>query len=354
VCYTCRAGSTWSSNDVVEFTDSETIDLTEVVDEEVQLVEGGDNGTTERKSPDAESTVRIIYPVEWTYEEDLVLLTKEDIGRLRPRRWISGAIVDFYSCCQLRRLRINNVKGALVVNNFTWTKMKSDWDTMQKGGFVGKGRSGAVRLVPRRTRRFPKFFDQRHIIMPIVFENHWSVLYISHLDKVMNSGDDFDAWNPCIVHLNSMREYHDDVDVCVRHFLLQEFTRISTVGGATTLIADEGAAARSRFCGGEKFPTLKPALLRQSNDDDCGVFACHYIQLLCDLILKGQESGASLDLGKTCTRNWFTQSHIAKKRTEILHMIVDVIQEMNTTWRHDDILHHLNNVVEGNLECDVD
>jgi Ulp1 family protease len=351
LCYTSRAGEERSSNDnkngannayrtgygvpeqrqsdnpkVLEKTHtSETIDLTEVGDEDLDLVEVDRCATTKWKDGENDTTIVIKYPIEWTFQDNVVLLTNEDVQRLQPNYWISGALVDFYSLWQQRRLATNNVHGVLVVDNFVWTKIKCTWDGITanetaRGGARGgptEGISDAHMTTDglQRLRKRLNFFGRRHTIMPIVFNNHWSVLMISHVDEVMTSPDQRANVSPCIMHFNSMREYHTEVDVCIRRFLLDEYISRQTVGVPTTLSVEEEGLATARFCGGENFPTLRPNLLRQSNTDDCGIFACQYIQLLCDRMLQGEE--ACFNLPKCFTRSWFPQSAIEKKRMEI-------------------------------------
>jgi Ulp1 family protease len=336
---------------------TEIIDLSEVDDEDVDLTELGDCTTHKPRVGENEATTNIKFPIEWIFNEDAVLLTKEDVRRLQPGRWTSGAIVDFYSLWQQRRLATSNTKGVLIVNNFVWTNIKSRWDVSVAEGTARGGpadvtydvNSSTVAL--QRLRKRLNFFEQEHIIMPIVAANHWSVLMISHVDNVMTSSEERSTLQrlPCITHFNSMREYHKDVDVCIRHFLLDEFLIRKAVGGRTTLTAEEREMAWVRFCEGEDFPTMRPTLLRQANTDDCGIFGCHYVQLLCDQILQLEGKDASLKLTKRWTTSWFPMSQITRKRVEILHLIADVIQMKHPQMRREDIIHELHEVTEGDI-----
>jgi Ulp1 family protease len=334
---------------------TEIIDLSELGDEDIDLTELGDCTTPKPMAGENEATTNIKYPIEWIFNEDAVLITREDVRRLQPGRWTSGAIVDFYSLWQQRRLATSNIKGVLIVNNFVWTNIKSRWDASVAEGTARRGPPDVTYDVNSRTvglqrlRKRLNFFEQQHIIMPIVADNHWSVLTISHVDNVMTSSVERAALQPCITHFNSMREYHKDVDVCIRHFLLDEFLIRKAVGGKTTLTAEEREMAWVRFCKGEGFPTMRPRLLRQTNTDDCGIFACHYVQLLCDQILQLEGKDASLKLTGRWTTSWFPVSQITKKRVEILHMIADVIQTKHPQLRREDIIHHLHEVAEGDI-----
>jgi sentrin-specific protease 7 len=310
--------------------DMEVVDLTE------DVIESESEPKKPSISPGHELLTNL-YPVELESEDfGGISLHKSEIMSLREGQWTPTGIVDFYMEHLSNFLKLNGV-GHMTVLGSCWFNrllMRLNEVDMDSPYELDCRRLASDKLRGWGDRQH--FFDQAFIILPVIFEDHWSLLIVCHPGEVMNNTKSVSS----IVHLDSMRGQHVNVDKCVRLYLFEEYVSEHFQAGEVQEGDDEGTIniAWSRFMQGDMFKTLQPNVPQQTNHYDCGMFVCHYAQVICEHVVRCSKNGDIVPNLLACFKKpWFKTRVVEGKRMHILDLIAQVARRKHRSWTSDEI-----------------
>jgi Ulp1 family protease len=295
----------------------------------------------------SEESKSSFYPIE--LEDDSqgrVSLRKAEVCTLRERSWTPQLVVDFYMAHLQQHLTSNGVNDVAILSSCWFTKLSGrfnevatdrpyelDSDRIVKDGLRGWGAGR-------------RLFDKFLILLPVIFCNHWSLIMIVRPGHVMSPGNTTTDVQKGIVHLDSLRGQHSNVDKCVRLYLFEEYVYERLMGNGEVIEHDENInVAWSRFMQGELFETVEPEVPQQTNHDDCGMFVIRYAHLICERVVDTFAKRLSApDMMTFFTDSWFSPDDMEGVRMQVFDLVAEVakkkhtqltLEEIKEVMRHD-------------------
>ncbi|XP_010432536.1 PREDICTED: probable ubiquitin-like-specific protease 2A isoform X1 [Camelina sativa] len=148
----------------------------------------------------ADSFEDLIYPQG---EPDSVVVRKQDIELLKPRRFINDTIIDFYIKYLKNRIPPQERGRFHFFNCFFFRKLAN----LDKGSPSTFGGREAYQRVQKWTKNVD-IFEKDYIFIPINFSFHWSLIIICHPGELVPSHVENPQRVPCILHLDSIKGSH--------------------------------------------------------------------------------------------------------------------------------------------------
>ncbi|KAF2585504.1 hypothetical protein F2Q70_00034009, partial [Brassica cretica] len=142
----------------------------------------------------------LVYPQG---EPDAVVVRKQDIELLKPRRFINDTIIDFYIKYLKSRIRPEERGRFHFFNCFFFRKLAN----LDKGSPSSFGGREAYQRVQKWTKNV-ELFEKDYIFIPINFSFHWSLIIICHPGELVSSTVENPSRVPCILHLDSIKGSH--------------------------------------------------------------------------------------------------------------------------------------------------
>ncbi|KAL0872660.1 hypothetical protein Bca101_022365 [Brassica carinata] len=131
----------------------------------------------------------LVYPQG---EPDAVVVRKQDIELLKPRRFINDTIIDFYIKYLKSRIRPEERGRFHFFNCFFFRKLAN----LDKGSPSSFGGREAYQRVQKWTKNV-ELFEKDYIFIPINFSFHWSLIIICHPGELVpSSGKLTRKWFP--------------------------------------------------------------------------------------------------------------------------------------------------------------
>ncbi|KAL0833589.1 hypothetical protein Bca101_085478 [Brassica carinata] len=121
----------------------------------------------------------LVYPQG---EPDAVVVRKQDIELLKPRRFINDTIIDFYIKYLKSRIRPEERGRFHFFNCFFFRKLAN----LDKGSPSSFGGREAYQRVQKWTKNV-ELFEKDYIFIPINFSFHWSLIIICHPGELVSS-----------------------------------------------------------------------------------------------------------------------------------------------------------------------
>ncbi|KAL0726395.1 hypothetical protein Bca4012_022488 [Brassica carinata] len=142
----------------------------------------------------------LVYPQG---EADAVVVRKQDIELLKPRRFINDTIIDFYIKYLQSRIPPEERGRFHFFNCFFFRKLAN----LDKGSPSSFGGREAYQRVQKWTKNV-ELFEKDYIFIPINFSFHWSLIIICHPGELVPSSVENPSRVPCILHLDSIKGSH--------------------------------------------------------------------------------------------------------------------------------------------------
>ncbi|CAH8384557.1 unnamed protein product [Eruca vesicaria subsp. sativa] len=273
----------------------------------------------------------LVYPQG---EPDAVVVRKQDIELLKPRRFINDTIIDFYIKYLKSRILPEERGRFHFFNCFFFRKLAN----LDKGSPSSFGGREAYQRVQKWTKDVD-LFEKDYIFIPINFSFHWSLIIICHPGELVTSSgkvnslcyylcsfynslkiNDHSAADevenpsrvPCILHLDSIKGSHKGGLVNIFPSYLGEEWK-ARQGHTTTDL--------SRVSNMQLISLVLP---QQENSFDCGLFLLHYLELFVTQAPAKFNPSLITRSGKFLTRNWFLAKEASLKRGYILELLYNL------------------------------
>uniref|UniRef100_A0A1J3JAS1 Putative ubiquitin-like-specific protease 2A n=1 Tax=Noccaea caerulescens TaxID=107243 RepID=A0A1J3JAS1_NOCCA len=249
----------------------------------------------------ADSFEDLIYPLG---DRDAVVVRKQDIELLKPRRFINDTIIDFYIKYLKSRIPPEERGRFHFFNCFFFRKLAN----LDKGSPSTFGGREAYQRVQKWTKNVD-LFEKDYIFVPINFSFHWSLIIICHPGESVPSHVENPPRVPCILHLDSIKGSHKGGLINIFPSYLQEEWK-ARHGDATI---DFSRPPNMQF--------ISLELPQQENSFDCGLFLLHYLDLfVAQAPAKFNPSLIPIS-ANFLTRNWFPAKEASLKRGYILELL---------------------------------
>jgi len=246
----------------------------------------------------------LLYPKQES-SHGAIILTENDISRLRPHEYLNDNLIDFY----LRYLYLEKWDTSLrhrvhLFNTFFFKK----WINRKK-------RKGEPELefdlsryagVKKWTKNVD-IFSKDFLIVPVNYKLHWSLGIVCFPGNVMDENHTTDR-RCCILGFDSLRKFRSS------HF--KEIKRYLNMAWCTRGVGlPTVACARELPFNNERCACIPLRTPSQRNDKDCGVFLLHNCESFFD-------KGGLADYTKPSPGvNWYPSSDISEKRINIIKLI---------------------------------
>jgi sentrin-specific protease 7 len=279
---------------------------------------------------------KTVYPIELGD----VSLQRSDVLALQENAWTPQLIVDFYMEHLQHYLSTNGIFNTTILNSCWLTKFTQRFQALD---MESPYELDCTRIKNDNVRGWGHgrgLFTKAFIMVPVIYNHHWSLLVVIHPGSVMNDDTTSDRMRTCIVHLDSMRGQHANVDKFVRLYLFEEYISLHCTDGSREEGVDERLVnvAWERFVHGEKFATDEPDVPQQANTDDCGMFVCHYAQLICErLVQNWKNEEVTPHMSTWFTESWFSPKDVMGKRMTIMDLIVEVASSKHPSYTLDEM-----------------
>ncbi|KAJ0252020.1 ubiquitin-like-specific protease 2A [Hirschfeldia incana] len=246
----------------------------------------------------------LVYPQG---EPDAVVVRKQDIELLKPRRFINDTIIDFYIKYLKSRIPAEERGRFHFFNCFFFRKLAN----LDKGSPSSFGGKEAYQRVQKWTRNV-ELFEKDYIFIPINFSFHWSLIIICHPGELVPSSVENPSRVPCILHLDSIKGSHKGGLVNIFPSYLREEWK-ARQGNTTT---DLSRASNMQL--------ISLELPQQENSFDCGLFLLHYLELFVTRAPAKFNPSLIARSGKFLTRKWFPAKEASLKRGYILELLYNL------------------------------
>ncbi|KAF8045132.1 hypothetical protein N665_5560s0001, partial [Sinapis alba] len=259
----------------------------------------------------------LVYPQG---EPDAVVVQKQDIELLKPRRFINDTVIDFYIKYLKSRIPPEERGRFHFFNCFFFRKLAN----LDKGSPSSFGGREAYQRVQKWTKNV-ELFEKDYIFIPINFSFHWSLIIICHPGELVPSSVENPSRVPCILHLDSIKGSHKGglVNIfpsmselpkcqsCDHSYLREEWK--ARQGNTTT---DLSRASNMQL--------ISLELPQQENSFDCGLFLLHYLELFVAQAPAKFSPCLITRSGNFLTRNWFPAKEASIKRGYILELLYNL------------------------------
>ncbi|XP_048635532.1 probable ubiquitin-like-specific protease 2A isoform X1 [Brassica napus] len=252
----------------------------------------------------AGSFENLVYPQG---EPDAVVVRKQDIELLKPRRFINDTIIDFYIKYLKSRIPPEERGRFHFFNCFFFRKLAN----LDKGSPSSFGGREAYQRVQKWTKNV-ELFEKDYIFIPINFSFHWSLIIICHPGELVSSSVENPSRVPCILHLDSIKGSHKGGLVNIFPSYLREEWKARQ--GNTTM--DLSRASNMQL--------LSLELPQQENSFDCGLFLLHYLELFVAQAPAKFNPSLITTSGNFLTRKWFPAKEASLKRAYILELLYNL------------------------------
>ncbi|KAL1215843.1 putative ubiquitin-like-specific protease 2A [Cardamine amara subsp. amara] len=233
----------------------------------------------------ADSFEDLVYPQG---EPDAVVVRKQDIELLKPRRFINDTIIDFYIKYLKSKIPPEERGRFHFFNCFFFRKLAN----LDKGSPSTLGGREAYQRVQKWTKNL-NLFEKDYIFIPINCSFHWSLIIICHPGELVPSHVENPPRVPCILHLDSIKGSHKGGLINIFPSYLREEWK--SRHGNTTI----------DFSSAPNLQSISLELPQQENSFDCGLFLLHYLDLF--VAQAPAEFNPSLITRSEnfLTKNWF-------------------------------------------------
>lgn len=219
----------------------------------------------------------------------------KDYITLNPGIFINDIVVNFY----LNFLSMFYEKSSFTFNIFNTFFYPLISFKSNKGSFP--------ELICSKPKKNLNIFDYNYLVIPIFEGNHWSIIIVTHPNKMKDISKDNFPW---IIYLDSYYEKNDKCIDIIKRFLYSEYA------------LHNGIYSREDYFTKIKFiRTFIPKVPRQPNTFDCGIFMLTYIEkfLSNPTFLEQQINELNFDL-----TNWFDVESTLQKRKKIKSFIYHI------------------------------
>ncbi|XP_058746355.1 probable ubiquitin-like-specific protease 2B [Vicia villosa] len=271
-------------------------------------------------------------------DPDAVSISKKDVDLLQPERYINDTIIDFYILYLKNKIQEKEKARFHFFNSFFFRKLV-DMDKIIPN--ICDGKSAFLRV--RKWTRKVKLFEKDYIFIPVNFNLHWSLIVICHPGEVVNVNDrelDKSLKIPCILHMDSVKGYHNNLKDIVQSYLWEEWK--------DKMKDTSGEDLSSKFL---NIPFLSIAVPQQENSYDCGIFLLHYIELFLTEAPFNFNPLKLTKLSKFLNLDWFPPEEAYHKRTRIRELIFELRKNHDSHFLdngdYQNLLEYNDNVNDG-------
>ncbi|VVB10515.1 unnamed protein product [Arabis nemorensis] len=276
----------------------------------------------------ADSFEDLVYPQG---DPDAVVVRKQDIELLKPRRFVNDTIIDFYIKYLKSRIPPEEQGRFHFFNCFFFRKLAN----LDKGSPSTFGGKEAYQRVQKWTKNVD-LFEKDYIFIPINCSFHWSLIIICHPGESVPSHVENPPRLPCILHLDSIKGSHKDGLINIfpspmhgfyHEYLKYIMSELLTCPRDHSYLREEWNARHGNTSDFSRAPDLKCISLelpQQENSFDCGLFLLHYLDLF--VAQAPAKFNPSLITRSTnfLTRNWFPAKEASLKRRYILELLYNL------------------------------
>ncbi|EOA16067.1 hypothetical protein CARUB_v10004200mg [Capsella rubella] len=295
----------WSEEvEIIKLLDSKYKDIwfDTITESEESACTGQNLGTS--LSNLADSFEDLVYPKG---EPDAVVVRKQDIELLKPRRFINDTIIDFYIKYLKNRIPPQERGRFHFFNCFFFRKLAN----LDKGSPSSFGGREAYQRVQKWTKNVD-IFEKDYIFIPINFSFHWSLIIICHPGELASSDVENPQRVPCILHLDSIKGSHKGGLINIFPSYLREEWKARH--GNTTI----------DFSGAPNMQSISLELPQQQNSFDCGLFLLHYLDLFVAQAPAKFNPSLITRSANFLNRNWFPTREASLKRKFILELLYNL------------------------------
>ncbi|XP_024005394.1 probable ubiquitin-like-specific protease 2A [Eutrema salsugineum] len=295
----------WSNEvETIKLLDSRYKDIwfDTITESEASVCSGQDLGTSLTNL--ADSFEDLVYPQGDT---DAVVVRKQDIELLKPRRFINDTIIDFYITYLKSRISPEERGRFHFFNCFFFRKL-ANLDKDSPSAFGGRE---AYQRVQKWTKNVD-LFEKDYIFIPINCSFHWSLIIICHPGELVPSPVKNPSRVPCILHLDSIKGSHKDGLVNIFPSYLREEWK-----------ARQGKT-RYDLSRASNMQLISLELPQQENSFDCGLFLLHYLDLFVAQAPAKFNPSLITRSANFLTRNWFPPKEASLKRGYILELLYNL------------------------------
>lgn len=212
------------------------------------------------------SDVQLTYPLP-PCVSDIVTITRQDVDRLQPERYLNDNIIDYY----FKRLILEEFQGIKRIQNnvlFLSSHFYSQLRLGKGNSPVERIKAGYKNVCSWLTRS--DFFKRSLIFVPINKDLHWSLAIIINPSIAGILKDEASSAETCIALLDPLGNYHSKASLVkqLKCFLSLEWESTRAEVGYDTEY-DESKVVH--VC--VKAP-------QQQNSYDCGVFILKYAEVI--------------------------------------------------------------------------
>ncbi|CAH8274455.1 unnamed protein product [Arabidopsis lyrata] len=273
-----------------------------ITESEESVFSGHDLGTSLTNL--ADSFEDLVYPQG---EPDAVVVRKQDIELLKPRRFINDTIIDFYIKYLKNRIPPKERGRFHFFNCFFFRKLAN----LDKGTPSTCGGREAYQRVQKWTKNVD-LFEKDYIFIPINCSFHWSLIIICHPGELVPSHVENPQRVPCILHLDSIKGSHKGGLINIFPSYLREEWKARH--GNTTIDSPRAPDMLS----------ISLELPQQENSFDCGLFLLHYLDLFVAQAPATFNPSLITRSANFLTRNWFPAKEASLKRRYILELLYNL------------------------------
>ncbi|KFK29984.1 hypothetical protein AALP_AA7G202600 [Arabis alpina] len=252
----------------------------------------------------ADSFEDLVYPQG---DPDAVVVRKQDIELLKPRRFINDTIIDFYIKYLKNQIPPEERGRFHFFNCFFFRKLAN----LDKGSPSTYGGKEAYQRVQKWTKNVD-LFEKDYIFIPINCSFHWSLIIICHPGESVPSHVENPPRLPCILHLDSIKGSHKGGLINIFPSYLREEWKARH--GNTT----------SDFARAPDMQCISLELPQQENSFDCGLFLLHYLELFVAQAPAKFNPSLITRSSNFLSRNWFPAKEASLKRGYILELLYNL------------------------------
>jgi sentrin-specific protease 7 len=252
----------------------------------------------------ADSFEDLVYPQG---EPDAVVVRKQDIELLKPRRFINDTIIDFYIKYLKNRISPKERGRFHFFNCFFFRKLAN----LDKGTPSTCGGREAYQRVQKWTKNVD-LFEKDYIFIPINCSFHWSLVIICHPGELVPSHVENPQRVPCILHLDSIKGSHKGGLINIFPSYLREEWKARHENTTN----DSSRAPNMQ--------SISLELPQQENSFDCGLFLLHYLDLFVAQAPAKFNPSLISRSANFLTRNWFPAKEASLKRRNILELLYNL------------------------------
>ena len=253
-------------------------------------------------------------------------VTTHDYKTLGEDEFLNDNIINFYLKWLYEKVLLEKHQEIVhIYSSHFYTRLRSKVDKRDKSDKTRAEK--AYDKVKGWTKKI-NIFEKRMLIFPICEESHWYLVIVCNPGHVLSQTREKDfetkrsyqqkygetrGFNPFIMVLDSLGGSHSTAVAKIRSYLTFEHLEKKNI---------------PLNFGKEKMAEKHPPIPLQPNSCDCGLFLCHYVEL----IFKDPEVflGAMLpDLSK-----WFNTNDIDFKREDIALLIQKLSNEDNFSGKN--------------------